>query len=956
MTSSPLFLRRLLHASALYLLAAAAQAQWSPGADFSGARFDHTATPLPGGGVLVAGGSDGADLLVSTLRQDADTGQWTAAAPLPEPRTGHTGTLLRNGTVLIAGGTAAGGGPLGSALTYDPQDNTFTPTANAQGVRRRLHTATVLQDGRVLVAGGQGIAGQAALRSAEIYDPASRTWYGTDQMPGSGARGHTATLLPDGRVLVVGGIDNHENATTAAALWNPADGTWTAAAALPAGQQRLLHSATLLPSGLVYVAGGEDTAGTPLSSAWLYNPATNTWGAAAQRQERTRHSATLLPDGRVLLAGGTLASSGGPPRISSEYYNPGDNSSSLAFNLGQARTSHSATLLPSGQVLVAGGMGTAAALASTERFTPAPSLTINNAATRAASANFIATVLADGSVLVAGGSYYGSGGSAAPMRYRPGLNDWVGAGTNAVAYRRLHTQTLLQDGRVLVAGGYGANTPHTGAEVFTPATNAWSATPAMAQARSYHTATLLPGGDVLVAGGETEINNDSGLTHAEIYRPALDRWLGTAPMPLPRSRHTATPLPDGRVMVVGGASSGQVLASMAFYDPARATWAAGTASLNQARYYHTATLLRDGRVLVVGGWGDTGARLDSAEIYDPATNLWTSTATLGQPRDSHTATLLPDGRVMVMGGTTFNASNRIELLDPASRTWTTDTSTLPQQRQSHAAVLLASGKVLVIGGYFPDGNNADQPILIDPRPTTRQRPVITNNFTLQDAGAPLQLIGTGFTGDSEASSGGGRQSASNAPLVQLERLDGGPVLWLAALMSSDNGYTSRPLPTGLSAGMYRARVFSNAIASNAYTFELRAAVAAPGAPRNVTATPGNAQVTIAWQHPAGGATPASYTVTAEPGGMSCTVQYPATSCTVTGLANGTAYTFTVTADAEGGSASAPPTDDVMPTAGPGPDPGPVGVQPVPTLSEWGVLLLTTLTLLAAGLRRRMGDS
>jgi hypothetical protein len=320
-----------------------------------------------------------------------------------------------------------------------------------------------------------------------------------------------------------------------------------------------------------------------------------------------------------------------------------------------------------------------------------------------------------------------------------------------------------------------------------------------------------------------------------------------------------------------------------------------------------------------------------------------------EARSNSTATLLPDGRVMMVGGWGgFSEVRRIEVFDPVLSRWSI-VQTLAQGRNGHEALLLADGRVLLVGGYAPGAGNPDQPLLIDIQPTARPRPIITNNFTLQDPGAPLQLIGTRFTGDGEAASGGTQQAASNLPQVRLQRMEGGSAVWLDALLSNDNGYTSRPLPTNLLPGLYQARVFSNAIGSTAYTFELRAMTAAPGAPTGVTATPGSAQVTISWQHPAGGATPASYTVTAQPGGASCTVLHPATSCTVTGLTNGRAYTFTVTANALGGSSSAPPTAGVTPRAGAGPGPG--DVHPVPTLSLWGLLSLA-LVMSVAGLRRR----
>ena len=692
-------LRRLLRISALYLLASAAHAQWLPSPDFNGPRFQHTATALPGGGVLVTGGDDGTSALASTLRHHGGNGQWTAAAPLPQPRLGHSGTLLRNGTVLIAGGTNASGGPLRSALTYDPVDDAFTPAPDL-AVARRHHTATVLRDGRVLIVGGQGGAGQAALRSAELYDPANRTWSSASQMPGQGARHHTATLLQDGRVLVVAGMDNGETATANTAVYDPATDIWTPAAALPLAERRMFHTATLLPDGRVYVAGGEQEDGTVFNGpAWIYDPAANNWTAAASAGQRSRHSATLMPDGRVLVVGGTT--------------------------------------------------------------------------------------------------------------------------------------------------------------------------------------------------GSTQVT------------------------------------------------------STVFYHPDTNTWTSGP-SLGRARARHTATLLTDGRVLVAGG--SEGAQpLTSAEIYDPASSAWHSVSTMSEARAGATATLLPDGRVMVVGGWTGHTEvRRIEVFDPVLSRWTI-VHTLAQGRLGHEAPLLPDGRVLVLGGYPPGTGNPDQPLLIDLQPTTRPRPVITNSFTLQDPGAPLQLIGTGFTGDGEAAAGSPQQAASNLPQVRLQRMDGGATVWLDASMSADNGYTSRPLPHHLLPGLYQARVFSNAIASAAYTFELRALLAAPGAPTGVAATPGNAQVTVSWQAPVGGVTPASYTVTAQPGGASCTVLHPATSCTVTGLTNGTAYTFTVTANAPGGSTSAPPTVGVTPQ--PGAAPGPGGVQPVPTLSQWGLLSLGLLMLLA-GLRQR----
>ena len=157
------------------------------------------------------------------------------------------------------------------------------------------HTATLLEDGRVLVAAGLGS------KTAELYDPATNTWMPTGSIT-SNRFSHTATLLKDGRVLVAGGYSYFpgDNLTASVDLYDPATDTWTAAA--PMTQPREQHTATLLEDGKVLVAGG--CCGVD-KSAELYDPASDTWKAAATLTSgRSSHTATLLKDGRVLVAGG----------------------------------------------------------------------------------------------------------------------------------------------------------------------------------------------------------------------------------------------------------------------------------------------------------------------------------------------------------------------------------------------------------------------------------------------------------------------------------------------------------------------------------------------------------------------------------------------------------------------------------------------------------------------------
>src|SRR5207247_7555756 len=184
--------------------------------------------------------------------------------------------------------------------------------------------------------------------------------------------------------------------------------------------------------------------------------------------------------------------------------------------------------------------------------------------------------------------------------------------------------------------------------------------------RQFHTATLLPNGKVLVAGGN---NGFRTLKSAELYDPATGIWSGTADLNTDRSDQTATLFPNGKVLVAGGGSCGPppqscfALNSAELYDPATGTWTS-TGNLNTARDGHTATLLQNGKVLIVSGDKNS----NSAELYDAATGTWSPTGSLNLSRHAYTATLLPNGKVLVTGGaddTQSNVSNGDELSSPA---------------------------------------------------------------------------------------------------------------------------------------------------------------------------------------------------------------------------------------------------------------------------------------------------
>jgi len=280
--------------------------------------------------------------------------------------------------------------------------------------------------------------------------------------------------------------------------------------------------------------------------------------------------------------------------------------------------------------------------------------------------------------------------------------------TGSLATARIgHTTTLLSNGKVLVVGGwvpgYGTKTCSTSAaELYDPATGKWTATGSLAEGRAEHTATLLPDGKVLVAGGygHNDVNLHTAFS-AELYDPASGTWTATGDLAIPRRYFTATLLPNGKVIAVGGGYPN----TAELYDPATGIWTA-TGSPALSRHFHTATLLANGKVLIAGGRGVHVAGIGgserapaSAELYDPATETWTTTGNLIEGRMWHTATLLPNGKVLVVGGKGSDVYSRasVELYDPSNGTWA-NTFSHAAERENHTATLLQNGKVLVVGG------------------------------------------------------------------------------------------------------------------------------------------------------------------------------------------------------------------------------------------------------------------
>jgi Kelch motif/Galactose oxidase, central domain len=541
---------------------------------------------------------------------------WVLNQPLTTTRYYHTATLLPNGKILVAGGSTAGSfAPLASAELYDPVSGTCTAISPMlEGLSHQ--TATVLPNGKVLIAGG--VAGFSGTADCEIYDPVSNTWTNTGSL-NTARFSQTATLLQSGKVLVAGGTAGSTTAT--AELYDYTTGQWTPIPSMTTA--RTFHCATLLTNGEVLVTGGQQGVFpvTTLSSAEIYDPVTNVWHAVnSMLSARSSHTATLLPSGSALFAGKVLVT-GGTGTTACELYNPATGTWAATANMSAARTYHTASVLPDGNVIVTGGEG------------------------------------ANGLVTNTSEIYVTSGGTGS----------WLKPAVMNTA-RIYQTATLVPQGRVVVIGGMGTNTtPQATTETLYPGSGSWSLGGGTYEHALGGAATLLPDGKVLVAGGYDSNLNEP--TETDLYDPSTGIWTATGNVSGNHLFCSLTLLQNGEVFLTGdfdstaegNPSQGEL------YNPATGIWT--DLGVAEPWLYYTATLLLNGKVLFAGGvyFGDRGFTYATnlCYVFDPATQKFTPTGSMNEPRSAHTATLLTSGKVLVAGGADEVSLPTYELISTA---------------------------------------------------------------------------------------------------------------------------------------------------------------------------------------------------------------------------------------------------------------------------------------------------
>jgi N-acetylneuraminic acid mutarotase len=471
--------------------AAPVASAFSPSGTMTTGRIRFALVLLRDGNALALGGQADNGAFLASVERWAN-GSWTAVAPLSSAREYPMVALTPDNKLMVMTGDNDAG-VVASAELYLPtgsqEQHLITPRVYA--------TALYLPSGQLFLAGGNSnINGTNDLVSTELVEPRSATWTTGAQL-GAAREAATATLLANGRVLVVGGKDPVSGAARASAeLYDPEANSWSAAGSLLAARHD--HRALLLPTGKVLVTGGWD--GAALASSELYDPQLNQWVPTGALATAMRPGPlVLLSNGRAMRVGGETALSGGVPALSCELYDPVTGRWTATGALNATRAQFSVTVLLDGRLMALGG--------------------------------------------VSGANYLG-----AMELYNPAIGAWSNAASSGIA-RAGHTATLLRDGRVVVAGGANASGALASVDVYNPSGDSWASLAALPSARSQHSALLLPNGRVLVSGGD---GVSTAVVPPAVFHPENNSWETIGAPSVERWSHPMLLLPRGKVMLVAG--------------------------------------------------------------------------------------------------------------------------------------------------------------------------------------------------------------------------------------------------------------------------------------------------------------------------------------------------------------------------------------------------------------------
>jgi hypothetical protein len=375
--------------------------------------------------------------------------------------------------------------------------------------------------------------------------------------------------------------------------------------------------------------------------------------------------------------------------------------------------------------------------------------------------------LADGRVLVAGGSTPAGALNVVEL-YR---TDGTFTMAASLLERRAGAACVgLPDGRVLVTGGSDGISPLSGAEVFDPERNTWTSAGNMSIARTRHQATLTPWGSVLITGGDT----DSGLAgRVEIYQPDSGQFQTVGTLSSPRKSFALAILPERRVLIAGGTDGRSTLAAIDIYDAATGSITPAGSMLEARRNFAASTLL-DGRVLITGGLDADGKTLGSTEIFDPSRNSSVAGSPLSMPRAGHTSYNLPhNANVLLVGGANdLGILASTEMFLPWGERYS-QTAPMNVERSGEAAAILRPGSLMVAGGKNRTGYLASSELYRFATIET-DRPAYTAGEMVAIAGAgwtPGELVSvqaTDFSAAGQTIAFSGQARADEAGRIALD--------------------------------------------------------------------------------------------------------------------------------------------------------------------------------------------
>jgi len=702
-------------------------------------RWGHTATLLPHGRVLIAGGGDN-NQIHSSAELYADV--FVATGSMMTRRVGHTATLLPDGKVLITGGYNDTEGALSSAEIYVLMTETFSPPSPSD----YYYSLTVSKAGAgsgVVTSTPSGLdCGPTCQATFPRY---SEVTLHASPSPGSifVGWGIGGSLGTDPSFTVVLGWPTgvlatfevqrsltviKEGAGTGVVTSTPSgvDCGSTCQATYLTGTRVTLYASP--SSGSNFVGWSGDGCSGPYPSCTVTIAADTTVVANFEPQKTltvTKAGAgsglvTSTPSG---IDCGLTCQATFPPTVTL-HASPSSGSYFAGWSGGGCLgTASLCTVTMTADTTVT---------ADFEIYIPGALMTV-------ARSNHTATLLPNGKVLLAGG--WDSTYNRLPSieLYDPGTATFAPTGSMGTG-RVGHTATLLPNGKVLLAGGEESSNPTScsSAELYDPITGtvnwAHSGSGDMLGIHAWHTATFFtgpgyPNGTVLLTGGFTVPDYCDSV--AELYEPTLDLFsiLENPYMTSELAGHTATLLSNKTVLIAGGYdSNGTILNSAEIYDPTTVQGFFVTGSMTTRREGHTATLLPEGKVLVVGGWGTDDVPRSSWELYDPATGMFSTSGSMAIARADHTATLLLNGKVLIAGGwyTSHTTDSSAELYDPATGAFAT-TGSMTTDRAGHTATRLTNGKVLIVGGYSDVDGVLSSAEIYDPETGTFSANVPINN-------------------------------------------------------------------------------------------------------------------------------------------------------------------------------------------------------------------------------------